>query len=133
MTALQTDIHHGDCLEVLKRFPDEHFDLVFTSPPYADRRKNTYGGTKPEHYVKWFLPRAAEFQRVLKRSGSFQFWPSSPEASKSFQFWPSSPEASKSLIISKKGFSMHITRFRIENFRSIISLACVPFVCFSSI
>jgi DNA modification methylase len=120
MTALQTDIHHGDCLEVLKRFPDEHFDLVFTSPPYADRRKNTYGGTKPEHYVKWFLPRAAEFQRVLKRSGSFQFW-------------PSSPEASKSLIISKKGFSMHITRFRIENFRSIISLACVPFVCFSSI
>jgi DNA modification methylase len=71
MPALQTNILQGDCLEVLKEFPDEHFDLIFTSPPYADRRKNTYGGTKPEHYVKWFLPRAAEFQRVLKRSGSF--------------------------------------------------------------
>jgi DNA modification methylase len=71
MPALQTDILHGDCLEILKEFPDEHFDLVFTSPPYADRRKNTYGGTKPEHYVEWFLPRAAEFQRVLKKTGSF--------------------------------------------------------------
>ena len=71
MPALQTDILHGDCLEILKEFPDEHFDLVFTSPPYADRPKNTYGGTKPEHYVEWFLPRAAEFQRVLKKTGSF--------------------------------------------------------------
>ena len=53
MPALQTDILRGDCLDVLKRFPDEHFDLVFTSPPYADRRKHTYGGIKPEHYVKW--------------------------------------------------------------------------------
>jgi DNA modification methylase len=71
MAALHTDILHGDCLDVLKRFPDEHFDLVFTSPPYADRRRNTYGGVKPDQYVGWFLPRAAEFHRVLKRSGSF--------------------------------------------------------------
>jgi site-specific DNA-methyltransferase (adenine-specific) len=71
MAALQTDILHGDCLDVLKEFPDRKFDLVFTSRPYADRRKNTYGGIKPEKYVEWFLLRAAEFQRVLKSSGSF--------------------------------------------------------------
>ena len=45
--------------------------MIVTSPPYADRRANTYGGVKPERYVEWFLPRSAEFKRVLKRTGSF--------------------------------------------------------------
>jgi len=71
MPNLKAKILHGDCVDVLKEFPDEHFNLVFTSPPYADRRKNTYGGIKPERYVEWFLPRANEFRRVLKRNGSF--------------------------------------------------------------
>lgn len=53
------DILHGDCLEVLKTFPDQHFDLIITSPPYADRRANTYGGVKPDRYVEWFLPGGA--------------------------------------------------------------------------
>jgi len=41
----------GDCEHVLKDFPDNCVDLIFTSPPYADQRNNTYGGVKPEHYV----------------------------------------------------------------------------------
>lgn len=65
------DIHQGDCLEVLKRFEDGTFDLIVTSPPYADRRARTYGGIRPGEYVEWFLPRAAEFLRVLRPSGSF--------------------------------------------------------------
>jgi site-specific DNA-methyltransferase (adenine-specific) len=64
-------IYSGDCLDVLREFDDETFDLIITSPPYADRRSHTYGGIKPDRYVSWFLPRAAEFQRVLKRTGSF--------------------------------------------------------------
>ncbi len=66
-----TQVLHGDCGEVLQAFPDQSIDLIVTSPPYADRRKNTYGGIAPEHYVEWFLPRSAEFLRVLKPSGSF--------------------------------------------------------------
>jgi DNA modification methylase len=58
-------------LDVLRDFEDESFDLIITSPPYADPRAHTYGGVKPDRYVSWFLPRAAEFQRVLKRTGSF--------------------------------------------------------------
>jgi len=68
---VETDILQGDCLEVLADFPDGLFDLIVTSPPYADRRKQTYGGIEPERYVNWFLPRAEEFLRVLKPSGSF--------------------------------------------------------------
>ncbi len=61
----------GDCEQVLKEFPDNCIDLIFTSPPYADQRANTYGGVKPEHYVSWFLPKAEQFLRVLKPTGTF--------------------------------------------------------------
>ncbi len=61
----------GDCEQVLKQFPSDSIDLIFTSPPYADQRKHTYGGVKPDEYVAWFLPKTAEFLRVLKPTGTF--------------------------------------------------------------
>ncbi len=61
----------GDCEQVLKFIPDDSFDLIFTSPPYADQRKSTYGGIKPDEYVEWFLPKSAELLRVLKPTGTF--------------------------------------------------------------
>lgn len=61
----------GDCLDVLKTIPDNSIDLIVTSPPYADNRKNTYGGIATKNYVQWFLPRSKEFLRVLKPNGTF--------------------------------------------------------------
>lgn len=64
-------IYLGDCEQVLKEVPDNSVDLIFTSPPYADQRRSTYGGVKPNDYVDWFMPKAAQFQRVLKPTGTF--------------------------------------------------------------
>lgn len=50
---------------------DDSVDLIVTSPPYADQRKNTYGGIHPDDYVKWFLPISKELLRVLKPTGTF--------------------------------------------------------------
>jgi DNA modification methylase len=61
----------GDCAEQLKALDDSAVDLIFTSPPYADQRKNTYGGVSPDEYVAWFLPIAAQLHRVLKPTGTF--------------------------------------------------------------
>jgi len=61
----------GDCEKVLKNLPDHCVDLIFTSPPYADQRSKTYGGIKPNDYVNWFLPKSAQFLRVLKPTGTF--------------------------------------------------------------
>jgi len=61
----------GDCEQVLKELPSDSIDLIFTSPPYADQRKHTYGGVRPDEYVAWCLPKAAEFLRVLKPTGTF--------------------------------------------------------------
>jgi len=61
----------GDCQHVLRDFPDECIDLIFTSPPYADQRKHSYGGIAPDDYVDWFMPKAEQFLRVLKPDGTF--------------------------------------------------------------
>jgi site-specific DNA-methyltransferase (adenine-specific) len=61
----------GDCTLELKRLPADSVDLIFTSPPYAEARKGTYGGIHPDQYVKWLLPITAELLRVVKPTGSF--------------------------------------------------------------
>ena len=71
MTGIKTDLYLGDCLKVLSNFDADSFDLIVTSPPYADRRSKTYGGISPNEYVDWFMPRAEEFLRILKSSGTF--------------------------------------------------------------
>jgi DNA modification methylase len=61
----------GDCREMLKDIPDDSVHLIFTSPPYADQRKKTYGGVHPDRYVEWFLPISNELLRVLHPNGTF--------------------------------------------------------------
>ncbi|MCR5679094.1 MAG: site-specific DNA-methyltransferase [Prevotella sp.] len=65
------DLYLGDCLEQLQLIADNSVDLIVTSPPYADQRKTTYGGVKPDDYVAWFIPIATQLLRVLKPTGTF--------------------------------------------------------------
>ena len=68
---VKTDLKLGDCEKELKNIPNNSVDLIFTSPPYADQRKNTYGGIHPDKYVEWFLPISKQLLRVLKPTGTF--------------------------------------------------------------
>jgi site-specific DNA-methyltransferase (adenine-specific)/site-specific DNA-methyltransferase (cytosine-N4-specific) len=68
---IRTDLYLGDCKSELKKIADHSVDLIVTSPPYADQRKDTYGGIHPGQYVEWFLPISAELLRVLKPTGTF--------------------------------------------------------------
>ncbi len=65
------NLYLGDCEAILKDIKKESIDLIITSPPYTDRRSDTYGGVKPDKYVEWFLPKSKEFLRVLKPKGTF--------------------------------------------------------------
>ena len=65
------DLHCGDAAEVLLDLNDNDVDLIFTSPPYAERRKNSYGSVHADDYVDWFLNISEELLRVMKPSGSF--------------------------------------------------------------
>jgi site-specific DNA-methyltransferase (adenine-specific) len=44
MKTIETKIFEGDSKNILKQLDDNSIDLIVTSPPYADRRKQTYGG-----------------------------------------------------------------------------------------
>jgi len=68
---IKTDIRNGDSENILKELPDNSVDLIFTSPPYADQRKSTYGGVHPDKYTEWILPITKELLRVLKSDGTF--------------------------------------------------------------
>src|SRR5437763_16684333 len=67
----QVQLFEGNCLDILPTLPDSSVDLIVTSLPYADQRKDTYGGVHPDKYVEWFLPIASELKRVLKTEESF--------------------------------------------------------------
>lgn len=61
----------GNCKDLMGGLDDNSVDMIFTSPPYAERRKSTYGGIHEDEYVDWFLPIASEIKRILKPTGSF--------------------------------------------------------------
>jgi len=57
----------GDCLEVMRSWPDKCVDLVFDSPPYEDAR--TYGigfNLKGQAWVDWMVERTIESLRVCR-------------------------------------------------------------------
>ncbi len=68
---IKANLYLGDSAKELQKIPENSVDLIVTSPPYADQRKNTYGGVSHEKYVEWFLPISAELLRVLKPTGTF--------------------------------------------------------------
>ena len=65
------NIFCGDASDILQRIEENCVDLIVTSPPYADQRKDTYGGVHADKYVEWFLPISKELLRVLKPTGTF--------------------------------------------------------------
>jgi DNA modification methylase len=65
----------GDCLEVLKTFPDESINCCITSPPYYGLRdygvEGQIGHEKtPEEYVNKVLEVFREVRRVLRKDGT---------------------------------------------------------------
>lgn len=68
---IKSNLLLGDSKDQLRLLPDNSVDLIITSPPYADQRKNTYGGIQVEKYVEWFLPISSQLLRVLKPEGTF--------------------------------------------------------------
>ena len=74
----------GDCLDVMKKFPDECVDLIYLDPPFFSNKNYEViwgdgyelrafqdrwkGGV--ENYIAWMRPRLQQCYRVLKKTGS---------------------------------------------------------------
>jgi len=59
---------HFKSSEKLNDVEDNSINMVVTSPPYVNLRKD---GIHPDKYVEWFLPFAQEIKRVLVDNGNF--------------------------------------------------------------
>jgi len=62
-------IIHGNCLEVLDALTCE-INLVVTSPPYAEQRKNLYESISEKNYPDWTVEWMNKCKRVLVPNGS---------------------------------------------------------------
>ena len=65
-------IHHGDAVEVLKKYPDNSIDLVFADPPYnLNKAYTVYDDEhRREEYINWCNSWLYEYVRILKPTGS---------------------------------------------------------------
>lgn len=79
-------IYCGDCLDQLKRLPDDSIDLCYIDPPFNSNRNYEvfWGETKERRsfedrhestraYIEYMRPRCMEIARVLKKTGSFYY------------------------------------------------------------
>ncbi len=67
------DLRQQDCIEGMSRLPDQHVDLVVTSPPYnlGIRYRKFSDRQDRQSYLNWCGEWAAQIWRILKPSGSF--------------------------------------------------------------
>jgi len=77
---METDtIYCGDCLELMKDFPDNSVDLVLTDPPYGLNKK-MQGGTWGVAYrhgdmMEWdYVVSEADIQEITKRGKNAIIW-----------------------------------------------------------
>lgn len=63
-------LFHGNCLDMLDLIPDNSVDLMFTSPPYAEQRKNQYGGIPESEFPQWCVSWMNKLKRIMKPNGS---------------------------------------------------------------
>lgn len=68
-------LHHGDCLDVLKTLESESINTCVTSPPYYGLRDYGVNGQigleeTPQEYVKKMVAVFREVKRVLKKEGT---------------------------------------------------------------
>ncbi|GAK59615.1 DNA modification methylase [Candidatus Vecturithrix granuli] len=60
---------HGDSRDELSAFAGM-VNLIVTSPPYADARRNHYDSIHPDKFAEWFLTFHEPFYNALKPTGN---------------------------------------------------------------
>ena len=77
-----SDVYNEDCIEVMKRYPDNYFDLAVVDPPYGLGNKLVDGGAgrngkfdKNRDSVKWdVLPTDEYFMELMRVSKNQIIW-----------------------------------------------------------
>lgn len=70
---LINNIYNAECIESMRKLPDESIDLVVADPPYwkVIGEKWDYQWRTESDYVEWSLQWISEVARILRKGGSF--------------------------------------------------------------
>jgi len=73
LTLNVNSIYNGDCLELMKKIPNESIDMILTDPPYgigfrSGHRKNKYDTIKNDDNLDWLDGFVDETYRVAKNN-----------------------------------------------------------------
>lgn len=81
-----TEVHQGDCLDILRSWPTEQADLIYLDPPFFTQREQKLSARDRStnfsfddrwrsltHYASFVVDRVEEIHRVLKSTGSIFF------------------------------------------------------------
>lgn len=75
---MTSELHHGDCLEIMRCMPADSVDLILTDPPYFKVKDEPWDNqwAKPTQFLMWLDGVLQEFQRILKPNGSLYLFAS---------------------------------------------------------
>ena len=102
-------IYNGDCLEVMKKFPDGYIDLTVTSPPYDNLR--TYNGNIDQWTFEKFQEIAKQLYRITT-DGGVVVWVVGDATIKGSETGSSFKQA---LYFMECGFNLHDTMIYKKN------------------
>jgi len=104
-------LYQGDCIDMLKQFPDDHFDMIFADPPY-----NLSNGGFTVHAGKRVSVNKGDWDKSSGLKGDFEFHLNWINACKRVlkpggTIWISGTYHS----IYQCGFALQLTKFKILN------------------
>lgn len=72
LESLINKVIQGDCLEVMRKIPDNSVDVTFADPPFNLKKKYTsyYDKQEAEVYLSWCKEWLSEMVRITKPTGS---------------------------------------------------------------
>ena len=80
MNNSNIELYQGDCLEVIKKIPNESVDLILTDPPYGNIIKEEWDKKNDNPFNSELCK---EFYRILKPTGNVYIWCGIGEKSRS--------------------------------------------------
>ena len=79
------DIRNCDCMELMKEFPDKHFDLAIVDPPYGIGCDKLHTGVRFLPEKRWDIaPDCSYFDELIRVSKNRIIW-----GANNFPIWPS--------------------------------------------
>jgi DNA modification methylase len=109
-------IHHGDCIEVMRAMPENSVDFILTDPPYLVNYRDRSGRSiQNDADDRWLKPAMREAYRVLKHDRVAIMFYGWTRIDKFFEAWLAAGFQPVGHIVFRKAYSSKSRFFRYQH------------------